>query len=332
MDPIQLTRELVAIDSTTGREGPVAEHLARVLGAAGWRVELQPVSEGRWNVWARRADPGVVLSTHLDTVPPFIPLREDDDWLHGRGSCDAKGLAAAMIAAAERMAARGEERVGLLFLGGEENGSDGARAAAGLGPKGRYLINGEPTENKLTIGQKGILRVDVVASGRAAHSAYPDEGVSAVPPLLETLRRIRRLPLPFDPTLGSSTLNIGMLSGGVAPNVIPARAEARILIRTVAPTAPLRAQILAAAETGVAVTFPLEIPAVVSDPLAGWESSTVSFASDLPFLGAWGTGYQLGPGSIRLAHTDEERIAKADLLHGVDLYERLATDLLRSAR
>jgi acetylornithine deacetylase len=328
MDPIQLTRDLVAIDSTTGREGPVATFVADLLERHGWHVTRQPVEGERMNVYAWRRPPVVVLSTHLDTVPPFIPLREDADSLRGRGTCDAKGLAAAMIAAAETLAAEGEERVGLLFLVGEENGSDGAVAAGALAPKGRYLINGEPTEGKLCVGQKGVLRVDVKATGRAAHSAYPEEGSSAIVALLETLRRIRRLSPPFDPRLGPTTLNVGLISGGVAPNVIPDAAEASLLYRTVAPTASLRQAVLATAEPGVEITFPLEIPSVTAESLPGWECTTVNFASDLPFLGAWGTGYQFGPGTIRVAHTDDEHITKAELLEGTASYVRLARDLI----
>ncbi|HEU5171246.1 MAG TPA: M20/M25/M40 family metallo-hydrolase, partial [Gemmatimonadales bacterium] len=220
MDPVALTRELVAIESPTGAEGPVVGYLAGVLARAGYRVTRQPVSPGRENLYAWREPPTVVFSTHLDCVPPYMPGREDAEWLHGRGSCDAKGIAAAMTAAAERLAERGERRVGLLFVVGEENGSDGAHAAAALEPKGRFLINGEPTENRLCIGQKGSLRIDFEATGRAAHSGYPEEGRSAIEALLDTLQRVRALPLPSDPLLGPGTLNVGTIQGGVAPNVL----------------------------------------------------------------------------------------------------------------
>lgn len=211
MDALALTRSLVSLDSTTGLEGPAAELLATLLEDDGWIVIRQPVSTGRFNVYAHLGAPEVVFSTHLDTVPPYIPLAEDDTHLHGRGTCDAKGLAAAMIVAARRLRDAGERRIGLLFLVGEENGSDGAAAAVRLEPRGRFLINGEPTENQLTIGQKGVLRADLVATGRAAHSAYPDEGTSAIDPLLDTLERVRRVPLPTHPILGASTLNIGRI-------------------------------------------------------------------------------------------------------------------------
>jgi acetylornithine deacetylase len=302
--------------------------LAGVLERAGYRVTRQPVSPGRDNIYAWREPPALVFSTHLDCVPPYVPLREDDEWLHGRGSCDAKGLAAAMTAAAERLAEQGERRVGLLFVVGEENGSDGAHAAAALEPKGRFLVNGEPTENRLCIGQKGSLRCDLHATGRAAHSAYPDEGESAVEALLDTLERIRRIPLAVDPLLGPSTLNVGTIEGGVAPNVLAPSARAQVLIRTVGPTDDLRRALAATAAPGVRLSIGLEIPAYKGTAPDGWETIVVSYASDLPFLGGWGRRFQLGPGTIRVAHTDAERIRKADLHRGVELYVRLASDLL----
>lgn len=332
MDPIALTRELVQLETPTGHEGPAVDYLARLLDGLGYRVIRQPVTPGRDNLYAYREPPLVVFSTHLDCVPPYVPLREDATHLHGRGSCDAKGLAAAMVAAAEQLAAEGERRIGLLFVVGEENGSDGAQVAHALGPKGRYLINGEPTENRLSIGQKGSLKVVLECDGRAAHSAYPDEGRSALLPLLDTLERLRRLPLATDPMLGPSTLNIGVLDGGVAPNVIPPAARAELLVRLVGPSDQPRREIAACAAPGVRVTFPTELPYFknTAPPPAGWETTVVSYASDLPFHAAWGRGFQLGPGTIRVAHTSEERIAKAELLEGVRLYAKLARDLIRS--
>lgn len=328
-DAFGLTRALVALETPTGSEGPATDLLDGALRGAGYRTLRQPVTPGRDNLLAFREPPALVFSTHVDCVPPYLPLSEDADSIHGRGSCDAKGLAAAMVAAAEQLAAGGERRIGLLFLVGEENGSDGARAAAGLEPRGRFLINGEPTENRLSIGQKGSLRVDLRATGRAAHSAYPDEGQSAVAMLLDTIERIRQMPLPRDPLLGSSTLNVGLIEGGVAPNVLAPEASAQILIRTVEPTGPLKAAILALAGPGVAIGFPVELPSHKAGAApAGWDTTVVSYASDLPFLASWGERYQLGPGTIKVAHTAQEHIRKADLLRGVELYVRLATDLL----
>ena len=328
-DAFGLTRALVALETPTGSEGPATDLLDGTLRRAGYRTVRQPVSPGRDNLLAFREPPAVVFSTHVDCVPPYLPLSEDAETIRGRGSCDAKGLAAAMVAAAERLAADGERRIGLLFLVGEENGSDGARVAAGLEPRGRFLINGEPTENRLSIGQKGSLRIDLKATGRAAHSAYPDEGESAVAALLDTIERIRQMPLARDPLLGPSTLNVGLIEGGVAPNVLAPEASAQILIRTVEPTSRLKAAIQALAAPGVAVAFPVELPShKAGAPPAGWDTTVVSYASDLPFLASWGEGYQLGPGTIKVAHTAQEHIRKADLLRGVELYVRLATDLL----
>ena len=329
MDVLELTRALVALETPTGSEQPAIDLLEGVLRRAGYRTTRQGVSPGRDNLYAYREAPALVFSTHVDTVPPHLPLAEDERVIRGRGSCDAKGLAAAMVAAAERLAGAGERRIWLLFVVGEENGSDGARAAADFGPRGRFLINGEPTENRLSVGQKGTLRVDLTATGRAAHSAYPEDGASAIAALLDTIERIRQLPLPRDPLLGSSTLNLGLISGGVAPNVIPPHAAAQLLVRTVEPTERLKAAIRERLAPGVTVAFPVELPfhkAGGAPP--GWETTVVSYASDLPFLASWGEGYQLGPGTIRVAHTADEHILKADLLRGVELYVRLARDLL----
>jgi acetylornithine deacetylase len=329
MDPLELTRALVALDTPTGQERAATDFLEGALRRAGYTTIRQPVSSGRDNLLAYREPPELVFSTHVDCVPPYVPLAEDAESIHGRGSCDAKGVAAAMIAAAECLASRGVRGIGLLFLVGEENGSDGARAAADFGPRGRFLINGEPTENRLSIGQKGSLRVDLHATGRAAHSAYPDEGASAIAALLDTIERIRQMPLPHDPLLGPSTLNVGLINGGVAPNVLAPQAGAQILIRIVEPTGLLKERIRGLLAPGVSVSFPVELPFHKGGIApAGWDTTVVSYASDLPFLAAWGERYQLGPGTIKVAHTAREHIRKADLLRGVELYVRLATDLL----
>ena len=331
-DPVALTLALARIPSPSGEEHAATEHVAGVLAGLGYHVVRQPVDRGRENVYAYREPPALVFSTHLDVVPPHLPVDEDDEWLRGRGVCDAKGIAAAMVAAAERLAHAGERRIGLLFVVGEETGSDGARAAAALEPKGRFLINGEPTENRLTIGQKGALQVNLTTTGRAAHSAYPDEGASALLPLLDALDRIRAMELPSDPLLGDSTLNIGRLHGGVAPNVIPPSAEAVLLVRTVGDSAELRARIAEAAGPDAQVDFRAEIPAYKGTAPEGWDTTVVSFASDVPFLTSWGRCFQMGPGTIRVAHTDQERIGKREFLEGIDRYVALARDLLATLR
>jgi acetylornithine deacetylase len=269
----------------------------------------------------------VYLSTHMDTVPPNLPFREDSTHLHGRGTADAKGIAATQIAAAESLAARGEKRVALLFLVGEEYGSDGARAADSLEPKGKFMINGEPTENRLALGHKGSLYAKLTAKGRAAHSAYPEEGDSAIDRMLGVIEAIKGIPLPVDQVLGPGTLNVGTIKGGVRPNVIPEHCEAELLFRTVRDTSTLREAVLAAAK-GVTVEFGVELPSIRLRSLPGFETLLVRFGTDLPFLTSWGEGFLIGPGSIKVAHTVNEKVAKQDLLEGAKLYERLAGGLL----
>ncbi len=260
VDTIELTRELVSLETPTGHEGPAVRLLAELLSSLGYNVARQPVSPGRENLYAYREPPDLVFSTHLDCVPPYVALREDETHLHGRGTCDAKGIAAAMVTAAERLASKGQPRIGLLFVVGEENGSDGARVAAALEPKGRFLVNGEPTENRLSMGQKGSLKMVLECEGRPAHSAYPEHGRSAILPLLDALERLRNFKLPSDPMLGHGTLNIGVLEGGVAPNVIPPKARAEVLVRTVGPTTQLQGELAACAGPEVQVSFPVELP------------------------------------------------------------------------
>jgi acetylornithine deacetylase len=332
IDPVALTRELLAVPSPTGDEARIATLVADRLESAGWQVVRQPVSGDRFNVYAHHGAPVVVLSTHLDTVPPALPYHEDDTTLYGRGACDAKGIVAAMVAAAEVLLDAGERRIGLLFVVGEEDGSDGARAAATLGPKGRYLVNGEPTEGLLVTAQKGTLKVLVEARGRAAHSGYPHLGESAIELLLDALTRIRQLALPVDEVLGPATINIGVIEGGVAPNVIAPSARAVLYVRTVGPDGDLRTAIAAAAGPTVRVDFVPGIPPASAPALQGWPSTTVAFASDLAYHGTWGTCYQIGPGTIHLAHTDHEQITKQELRTGVDTYVRLVRELLAAER
>lgn len=328
VDPIALTRDLVSIHSPTGEEGAVGEFLAHTLAARGFTVVRQPVTPGRFNVYAYRDRPVVVLSTHMDVVPPALPVWEDDATLHGRGTCDAKGIAAAQIAAVERLADAGERRVALLFVVGEEETADGARRAAAIEPKGSYLINGEPTENLLALGTKGILRLQLSARGQAAHSAYPEEGQSAIEPMLDALDRIRRLTLPRDPALGECTLNIGTIHGGVRGNIIPDSCTAEVVIRTVSETRDLRAAIERAAGDSVRVTVALDSPPVRLRALPGFETTVVKFGTDLPWLEPWGERFLLGPGSIRVAHTDREHVSKDALLEGQRRYERMVRALL----
>jgi len=325
MNVFELTRALVDIESISDNEAQVGSYLHRHLSgmatASGGRLERMDVGEGRFNVFVSWGAPVVTLSTHMDTVPPFFPSREDKDHIWGRGSCDAKGIIASMIGAAGKLLAAGETNFGLLFVVGEERNSAGAIAAS-RSPRGsRYLINGEPTENKLALASKGALRFEVIAHGRLAHSAYPELGESAIEKLLDALEAIRRVPLPESTLLGPSTMNIGTIAGGRAPNVVADLAQAEILVRLVGDPAPIRESFSASVGSRVELKEILCIPAMEFKRVDGFPTTVVSYTTDVPmFAGAWGQPLLLGPGSIHVAHTAEERIAKHDLLRAVDLY------------
>jgi acetylornithine deacetylase/succinyl-diaminopimelate desuccinylase-like protein len=315
----------------------VGDFLDGLLVERGWTVEKTPVpqpeesgiSEARWNVYAGSGagPPDLVFSTHLDTVPPYIPFREDADFMYGRGVCDAKGIIAAQVAAAEALRGEGY-RVGLLFVAGEERDSAGAKVA-NLEPRGsRFLINGEPTDNRLALASKGALRVVLQATGTMAHSAYPELGESAVHKLVQALSRLLAMPLPVTEGVGPSTLNIGQIRGGHAPNVIADKAEAQILIRLVGDARPVRVAVLEAARGLAEVDFTLEIPFVRMRAVDGLSTMIAKFTTDIPQLSGWGEPLLLGPGSIHVAHTPHEKVAKSELLEAVDIYIRVAHQLL----
>jgi acetylornithine deacetylase len=329
VDPVALARSLIDIDSTTGREGEACVWLARFLRERGYRVEEQPVSDGRFNIFASCTEaPAVVLSTHLDCVPPFVPGREEHGLLFGRGACDAKGILAAQVAAAGRLHADGEMRVALLFVVGEERGSDGARVANLHAPAGvRYLVNGEPTDNRLGAATRGVLRVRLGAQGRAAHSALPELGESAIDKLLDALMVIRGLPLPVDPVLGRTHYTVGLIEGGVAPNVVSPRDSAELFFRTVGDARPVR-EALRVVESLVTIEPLLDTPAVRLHTVDGFETAVFPYTTDVPLLSTWGMPLLVGPGSIHVAHTDEEHVAIDELWTAVTLYENLARRLL----
>ena len=340
MPPVlDLAVSLMEAESTSHHEGPALARMEELLTARGWPVTRIPVSEGRWDLYAETGDaPRVTLSTHLDTVPPYIPPRIDGGRLWGRGACDAKGIAAAMICAAERLAARGVA-AGLLFVVGEEVTHDGAIAANrwiaerdasrdaarrdGAGA-GRVLINGEPTESTLALGTKGALRATIRTTGRAAHSAYPHLGRSATRDLVHLLAELERVPLPLDELLGETTINIGKLAGGVADNVVAPWAEARIMARLVGPTEELQAILERWAEDRASIEWGAVVPPMRLGAVEGFETSIAAFATDIPELSNWGTPYLFGPGSIHVAHRDDEHVEIAELEAAVEGYERLA--------
>jgi acetylornithine deacetylase len=341
IDPIDLTRKLVNIESTTYHEGAAGAFLAEFLAAQGWAVEKMPVAQPdaklfpgagmseRFNVYAAMAGetPDVVLSTHMDTVPPFFGCTEDDEFLYGRGACDAKGILAAQVAAAEQLRDAGV-KAGLLFVVGEERDSAGAKVANEHPRGSRFLINGEPTDNRLAIATKGALRVELRAKGRMAHSAYPELGESAIEKLVQALHDVLAMNLPAEPEIGSSTMNVGLISGGYAPNVIADKAEAHILIRTVGPSEELREEIARVVAGRAEVTFSLDLACVRMRRVGSLPTMVAKFATDIPTLTNWGEPFLLGPGSIHVAHTPQERVSKKELLECVDLYVELAKGLV----
>jgi acetylornithine deacetylase len=329
MDVVALTRQLVDIESVTGNEGPVGSFLQQQLTALGYQAQKMTAEMERCNVFATPPEqplPQVVFSTHMDTVPPFIPSWEDADRIYGRGSCDAKGIIAAQIAAAEQLRAEGVF-VGLLFLVGEERDSLGARIANEKSIGCKFLINGEPTENKVAIASKGAMRAEVTARGKMAHSAYPELGESAMDKLLEALHRLRHMELPVDAEIGPCTMNIGVIEGGRAPNVIPDRARAQLLYRLIGPSENLRAQIREAVGDLARVDFTLEIPFVRLRGIDGLPTMSAAFTTDIPALSNWGQPLLLGPGSIHVAHTEGEFVEKKQLYDAVNLYAQVARQL-----
>jgi acetylornithine deacetylase len=333
----------VGIHSTTYHEHDAGIFLYHFLTGERWSVERMPVpkpavgtpgAEGggeRFNIYAHTAGvtPEVVLSTHMDTVPPYVALREDAEFLYGRGTCDAKGILAAMVAAAERLRDAGV-KVGMLFVVGEERDSAGAKVA-NENPRGsRFLINGEPTDNRLALASKGALRVEMVAKGKMAHSAYPELGESAIDKLVATLNDVQKLKLPSVEGIGESTLNVGLISGGRAPNVIADHAEAHILVRLVGPSDETKTAILKAVDGRTKVEFSLELPFVRMRQVGRLPTMIAKFTTDIPSLTNWGEPFLLGPGSIHVAHTPDEKISKKELLEAVELYVELATELVQS--
>ena len=328
MDVFALTRSLVDIESTTGKERAVGEFLHHKLEQRGWQAELQRVEADRFNVIAipPATKPKIFFSTHMDTVPPFIPSSEDEERIWGRGACDAKGIIAAQVVAAEKLRSSGIA-AGLLFVVGEERDSLGAKIA-NENPRGaRFLINGEPTENRLAAASKGTLRVEVVAHGKMAHSAYPELGDSAIDKLVTALMRLREIPMPESEDVGPTSVNVGIIEGGRAPNVIADFAKAHLLYRLVGPTEELK-QNIAEAVKPCEAHFVLEIPFKRLRTLDGIPTMIAKFTTDIPALSNWGEPLLLGPGSIHVAHTEREHVEKKQLVEAVELYVRIAKQIL----
>lgn len=330
IDVVALAADLLAIESPTGAEGKAVDFVSRWLVSRGWDVTVQEVSSGRGNIWAARGGGGVTLSTHLDTVPPYFPPRLEGDRLFGRGSCDAKGIAAAMLAAADALATDHEERVDLLFVVGEEKGSDGARAANRLPCSSRFLVNGEPTESRLAVGAKGSLRVHLRTRGKEAHSAYPHLGKSAIEPMLALLPTLRDVKLPSDERLGETTVNIGTIRGGTEANIIPGQCEVELMFRLVGDVGAVRGALETWVGDRAEISYGSHIPAQFFHTIPGFEASPVAYTSDIPLLDRWGTPLLFGPGSIHVAHTPDEYIDVGELRAAVGAYERIVRRLLAS--
>ena len=334
MTPLfSLIRELIDIPSVTGDELAIARFLEGALSQRGFTVRLQEVEPSRFNVVAHSAESlDVILCTHLDTVAPFIASSEDADFIYGRGACDAKGVLATMVAAAEQLYSDGVPGVGLLFVVGEEVDSAGARHANELGISSRYVIVGEPTENQLASGHKGALEFLLRAEGIASHSAYPEHGDSAINRLLTALDQIRQANWGQNPRLGRSTVNIGTISGGVAGNVMAPQAEACVFVRLVGPVAAARAALdgIVNGDARLSYEVTTESEPVECETIEGLDATPVAFGSDIPALTAFGKPLLLGPGSIHDAHTDGEKIAKQQALEAVDLYCRIARHFLET--
>jgi acetylornithine deacetylase len=328
VDLVGLTRSLVDIDSTTGREADAGLWLAAYLRDLGFAVTEQRVDNARFNVIASAGSPAVVFTTHFDCVPPFFPSRVEEGRIYGRGSCDAKGILAAQVAAADLLRREGESRIGLLFVVGEERGSDGARAANLTPNECRFLVDGEPTDNRLGIATRGMLRVRLRASGRAAHSSFPELGESAIDKLLDALTELRSIGLPDDPVLGRTHYTIGLISGGVAPNVVSPSAEAEVMFRTVSDVDAVR-RAIAPLESRVRVEHVLDVPPVRLTTVAGFETAVFPYTTDIPFLDRWGQPLLFGPGSIHTAHTADEFVELAELQRAVEGYVTIARELLR---
>jgi acetylornithine deacetylase len=328
---LAFARELIDIDSTTGNEQAAGRLLSQRLTDLGYAVAEQPVTDGRFNVLATVETPTVVLSTHYDCVPPFFPSTVRDGKLYGRGSCDAKGILAAQLAASERLRRAGQRRVGLLFVVGEERGSDGAAAANAVAPGSRFLVNGEPTSSRLATGTRGILRVNLRARGRAGHSSAPQHFESAIEKLVDALVRLRSIPMPTDPVFGETFYTVGVIRGGVAPNVVPAEASAEVMFRIVRDADEvLRA--VKTLEPLVTVEEILRVLPVRLHTLPGIPSESFPFTTDIPLLDRWGAPLLFGPGSFLVAHTDDEHLGIDEFDASIDSYVRIVNALLTAPR
>jgi len=327
MELFELTKTLMQIPSPTGEEEKAVKFLKNYFDASGFVVDLQKVEKERYNIYAKMGEPDIVFSTHIDTVKPLLAIKEDKYRIYGRGACDAKGILAAQIKAVERLVHSGWQNIGLLIVVGEEGGSDGAKVANQIENNCRFLICGEPTDNKLAVGTKGALRLELITRGKSGHSAYPELGESAIIRLFDIIHGWRELEYPDDNTLGETTWNIGIIEGGTGANVIPDFSRAEMMYRLVTNVSVIKELLEKNITSKDEIIYKFETDPVRLEPVKGFETTVVSFATDIPLLSNWGNPYLLGPGSILKAHTMEESILKKELIQAVELYCALANEV-----
>lgn len=327
MDVIKLTRSLVDIASVTGEEKELGDFLFAFLESKGWNCIKQEVQPDRFNILALQGKPSILLTTHIDTVPPFFASAEDANFVYGRGACDAKGIAAAMICAAMALFKKGVTDVGLLFVVGEETDSVGATKAVDLDLRCTFVINGEPTDNTLVAAHKGVVSFQIFTSGVAAHSAYPEAGESAIDKLIEILENLKESQFPNDPTLGSTSLNIGKISGGIAANVLADCAQADVLMRTVCESGRYLKILAKVVEERGRLKLLKKSEPQIMESVEGFSTKVVGYGTDIPILRSLGTPLLFGPGSIFEAHKSREKISKKELNDGVEWYQKLVQEL-----
>jgi len=330
MNVLALATKMIDIQSISGAEGPMADFLETYMAPKGWQVVRQTIAPGRDNVYMHRPGrtPRLIFNSHIDTVPPFFPSSRDDEWLYGRGACDTKSLIAAQLLAVENLLAEGCEDIGLLYVVGEEVDHIGMVKANDLGLDPDFLIVGEPTESKLVRRQKGIVKARLTARGKAAHSGYPETGVSAVEILLDVLETLRKEPWPDETRLGKTTMNIGLLSGGRAANVVADEAWAEVMFRVVTSEKEISARLTELCGDRVGVEIITSNDPCDLTTLDGYETVVVAFNTDIPYLNFNGKALLWGAGSILDAHTANEKIRIADLERAVTVYGNLARQCL----
>ncbi len=328
MIALDIARRLIDIPSVTGEEKNVLLALEELLTGMGLPVERQMVAEDRWNIYAGwRGDDTVAFSTHVDTVPPWYPSRVEDDIVYGRGACDTKGIIASMLIAGERLIERGVPPA-YLFVVGEETDSIGARSATAGGARASAIIVGEPTDNHLASGHKGVVSYYLRTTGIASHSAYPERGHSAIHDLLDIIRDIQSEDWGKNDILGDATLNIGLIKGGVALNTFAPEAEASFMHRIVDDAAARRQQVEDVVRGRAAITFQTISEPQFLETLPGFPVKSVNFGTDIPHMRPMGRCFLAGPGSVHDAHTDHERIGIEAMNEAVELYVKLYTDLM----